>query len=124
LWPNYAFQLIQCQPIGPVDGIQSAGENCLLRHVNLPADSQAKFRDGGAKGFGNSRYAMDAGIADAAFDAADVGRMQAGFFSQRFLAQAKDLAVFSDAKPKCGQDRLSFRHAPYCMGLRAKAHRR
>jgi hypothetical protein len=58
-----------------------AGSRCLVVHFF------EELRGGYAQGFGNPDDAQDAGISNAAFDAADVSWIKTGSFCQRLLCE-------------------------------------
>jgi hypothetical protein len=53
---------------------------------------------------------LDSGIAQAAFDAADVGGIEVGAFGEFFLRELFRLADAADVQSKSEEDSIAFRH--------------
>ncbi len=74
-----------------------------------PQRARHQFRRGEAESPRKSRDVLDAGIAQAAFDAGDVVGIDLGFLSQLFLRQLAHLAA-ADVLPEGGKDGVTFLH--------------
>jgi len=72
--------------------------------------SLAEFRRGQPQRLGELGDVLDARIAQAAFDAADVGGVQPGAFGQFFLRELLRLALAADVQSEGGEDSIAFRH--------------
>ena len=62
------------------------------------------------EGFGEPGNVLDAGIAQRALDAADVGGIEPGAFGELLLGELFRLAPVADVQAQRGEDSIAFRH--------------
>lgn len=70
----------------------------------------AQFRRGEAKGTGQPGDVLDAGVAEAALNPADVGGIEPGLFGELFLRELFRLALTADVQSQRSEDSVAFRH--------------
>src|ERR1051325_4513349 len=70
----------------------------------------AEFGRGEAKCLRKARDIFDSRVAQAALDAADVGRIKTRAFSEFFLREPFRLALTANVQPKGGENSIAFRH--------------
>jgi len=87
-----------------------AAQRFALRSVPSRVHSLAEFRRGEAQRLGELGDVLDAGIAQAAFNAADVGGVQPGAFGEFLLRELSGLALAADVQSEGGEDSIAFRH--------------
>lgn len=77
----------------------------------------AEIGNRGSKRFGDANNAEKARIANAAFDSADVGRIEIGFFGEGFLCEVACLTQLADVEPESGEGTVTRGHVHSSPGL-------
>jgi hypothetical protein len=82
-----------------------------------PADSLHQIRGGDAQSFGNQNDVLDAGIADAALDVAEISAVKVGLFGEGFLGKSFGSPMLRYALAKRAKDGITLSHDAYFTPL-------
>ena len=105
---QYIFTLQGCGvSSSQLDPLHDLAQRPILVDVASSSYSVGNLGKRQPQCFGDPCNAEETRIADAALNAADIGRVQAGFLSQHFLSKVTGFALSPDVEPKRSEDGMS-----------------